>query len=98
MIAVVVRSMALVLALASSWRCTTGANSHKLDKATREKPLISGASVANISPATPRMPAGSCSSSTRFKAALIMPMALVPLGGGMEEWPGVAENLSTTDK
>ena len=36
------------------------------------------------------MPPGSCSSSSRRSAALIMPMALLPLGGGIDEWPGVA--------
>jgi len=53
--------------------------------------------VSNISNATPRMPAGNCLSSRRASAALIMAMALVPLGGGMDEWPGVADTLSTTD-
>ena len=57
--AVVVRSMALELADASSCFCTSGPNSHRLDSATRLKPCISGASVWNISCATPRMPAGS---------------------------------------
>ena len=96
--AVVVRSMALVLAAPSSCFCTTGPNSHRFESATREKPLISGAMVSNISPPTPRMPAGSCLSSSCFKAVLIMAMALVPCLGGMDECPGVADTDSSTDK
>ena len=69
-----------------------------MDRATRWKPPISGAMVSNISRATPRMLPGSCSSSSRRSAALIMPMALVPLGGGIDEWPGVAGTFSTTDR
>ena len=53
--------------------------------------------VSNISRATPRMLPGSCSSSSRRSAALIMPMALVPLAG-IDEWPGVAGTFSTTDR
>ena len=95
--AVVVRSSALVLAAPSSCFCTNGPNSHRLDSATLEKPPISGARVSNISAATPRMPPGSCSSSSRLSAALSMAMALVPFGGGMDECPGVADRRSTTD-
>ena len=56
--AVVVRSIALLLGLFSSWPCTSGPVSHRLDSITRLTPLISGASVPNIWPATPWMPPG----------------------------------------
>ena len=42
----------------SSCACTSGPNSQRLDSATRLKPLISGASVSNISRATPLDAAG----------------------------------------
>ena len=88
---------AFVLAPASSCFCTSGPNSHRLDSATRRKPSISGATVANISPATPRIAAGICSSSMRLSAALIMPIALWPGGGGIDAWPGRPFMRSTTD-
>lgn len=84
--AVVVRSMALLLVPFSSWPRTSGPNSHRLDSATRLKPFISGASVANISPATPPMAAGIGFASSFANAVLMLPMALC--AGGIEEWPG----------
>jgi len=68
-----------------------------LDSTTRFTPPISGARVSNSSPATPRMPPGICSSSRRLSASLIMAMALLPLCGGMDEWPGVPDIFITTD-
>ncbi len=87
--AVVVRSIALVVAPASSCFFTRGANSHRLDSATRDKPLISGASVSNIWRATPEISAGNWRSSSRVSAWLIIAIVLVPAAGGIDEWPGV---------
>ncbi len=54
--------------------------------------------VANISPATPLMAAGSWLFSTCCSTALSCAMALLPLGGGMLECPGVAEMLRRSDR
>ena len=40
------------------------------------------------------MPPGSRWLSSWCNAALIIAIALVPLGGGIDEWPGVAFSLS----
>jgi hypothetical protein len=63
------------------------ANSHRLDSATRWKPHL-GRHGANISP-----PRRGCRPASGLRvqpasAALSMPMALLPGGGGIDEWPG----------
>ncbi|MNL41923.1 hypothetical protein D3C87_1643530 [compost metagenome] len=88
--AVVVRSMALLLGLFSSWPRTSGSVSHRFDSMTRLTPPISGASAPNIWPATPWMPPGIGVASSRASAALMRPMAL--FCGGIDEWPGAVSS------
>ena len=89
--AVVVRSMALLLGDFSSWPCTSGAVSQRFDSITRFTPLISGASVPNISPATPLMAPGIWCASRLASAALMPPMAVCC--AGIDEWLGAVSSV-----
>jgi hypothetical protein len=88
--AVVVRSMALVLGLFSSWPRTSGSVSHRFDSITRWKPLISGASAPNISPrhALDFRRASGWLVEPCQRIALMLPMALCPRRRGIDAWPG----------
>ena len=98
-IAVVVRSIALVAPPRPSMRSTRGRVSHRLLSASRWPKGISGATAWNISAAAPWMPPGIGFWSSRTSAALSMPMALLPAAGGIDECPGaaVAVSLSVTE-
>jgi len=92
--AVVVRTVASVGPVFSNSRNNSGLNSQRFDSTTRLKPLISGATVSNISETVPRICIGRRWSSSRASAALIMPIAV--WRGGIEEWPGVACAVNTS--
>jgi len=92
--AVVVRTVASVGPLFSNSRNSNGLNSQRFESTTRLKPLVSGASVSNISETVPRICIGRRWSSSRANAALIMPIAVSR--GGIDEWLGVACAVNTS--